>query len=571
MLELPEDGEGLRWIISQGPSQLLLIPGLHPASIVAAAAGDAEALSFLHSRAQQHAASGSRSITPLDETCAEASRATSFAKLEEVRNTLEGNQQVGKAYVARRTYTLKLLHAAAKGGCLAALQWLQALCHHSVPVNDDNDTRELLEDAAEGGHLNILKHLCSGIACPPWPPTILALAANHPECLEWLLRQEPQCPHDEDTLPEVAAAGNLPALQYLRLHPEKFMPLTDWNEDVTTRAAQAGQLAVIQWLRGLNPPVPWDKTASSGAAYYGHLSVLQWIHGQVPPCPWSSVSTRNAAFVGELGILQWLRTRSSPCPWDASCAAAAAEQQPKFFISEIERLTVGQDPPSATDALHMRNAACKQDLATLQWLRNQTPPAPWDERCTEAAAGNDITILKWILSQDPPCPLRPDSWSQAVCRGNLPMLKLLSKHGCMPTGQAYYEAAWRGHISILRWLHRKQVPVPNAHSTPPTVCISSPVLLFLGDIHAPLPPPEQSQLMLARKTFCTFHGLLRWCRHAVSDPSRGMDRAFDALSTDTSGQTLLVWLSLLPPDLRNKIAVAAGLQHDLFVGRAHDD
>lgn len=350
------------------------------------------------------------------------------------------------------------------------------------------------EDAAGGGHLNILKHLCADIDLSPWPPAILTLAAGQAECLEWLLRQEPQCPYDEKTLPEVAADGNLPAFQYLRLHPKKFRPLTGRDESVMARAAQVGQLAVIQWLRALVPPVPGDATASSGAAYYGHLSVLQWIHGQAPPCPWSCVCTRNAAFVGELGILQWLRTRSPPCSWDADCWVAAAEQQPAFVVKQIERLQLGQEPPSPTEGLCMRDAAYRQDLKTLQWIQAQTPPCPSDKRCALAAARNHISILKWPLNQDPPCPVHPDCWRPAVCRGDLPMLKLLSKHGCLPTGLEYYEAAWRGHVSILRWLHQNQFPMPRTPlAAPRSNCI--PVLLFSGDIL--VPPPQQSQLILA--------------------------------------------------------------------------
>ena len=90
------------------------------------------------------------------------------------------------------------------------------------------------------------------------------------------------------------------------------------------------------------------------------------------------------------------------------------------------------------------------------------------------------------------------------------------------------------------------------------------MLLFLGDIGAPLPADQQARLLVARRAFCTFHGLLRWCRSAVSDPSRGAHCAFDYLSNESAGQELLVLLSKLPSELVTKIAVAARLQHDIF-------
>lgn len=69
MLELPEDGEGLGWIARHSLSRLLLIPGLLPASITAAAAGDQEALAHLRAQAEQFAAMGSSSNDPLDRVC----------------------------------------------------------------------------------------------------------------------------------------------------------------------------------------------------------------------------------------------------------------------------------------------------------------------------------------------------------------------------------------------------------------------------------------------------------------------------------------------------------------------
>ena len=50
----------------------------------------------------------------------------------------------------------------------------------------------------------------------------------------------------------------------------------------------------------------------------------------------------------------------------------------------------------------------------------------------------------------------------------------------------------------------------------------SPYSCSLGNKGAPLPAVQHHLLMQARRTFCTFHGLLRWCRRAVSDPSLGI-------------------------------------------------
>lgn len=200
----------------------------------------------------------------------------------------------------------------------------------------------------------------------------------------------------------------------------------------------------------------------------------------------------------------------------------------------------------------------------MQWLQAQDPPCPVDSGCTLMAAGSSLPILQWLVSQDLGMPLHRSCPVEAADRGDLPMLQMLNDQGCTPTGREYLPAAQHNHIPVLRWLHRMKVPVdatvPWSHSDP----VNNPILLFLGDIGVVLPAKEKARLTMIRRTSCTLHGLLRWCSRAVSDPSKNMHRAFDSLSTNASGENLLVRLSMLPPEVLSRIALAAGLQHTLF-------
>ena len=46
-------------------------------------------------------------------------------------------------------------------------------------------------------------------------------------------------------------------------------------------------------------------------------------------------------------------------------------------------------------------------LASVQILRAQDPPCPWDGKtCSLAAEGGHLHVLQWARSQDPPCPER---------------------------------------------------------------------------------------------------------------------------------------------------------------------
>lgn len=50
-------------------------------------------------------------------------------------------------------------------------------------------------------------------------------------------------------------------------------------------AAEQGNLALLQILRGLQPPCPWDSTVSRAALSGSNPEVLNWMLNAVPPCP----------------------------------------------------------------------------------------------------------------------------------------------------------------------------------------------------------------------------------------------------------------------------------------------
>ena len=140
------------------------------------------------------------------------------------------------------------------------------------------------------------------------------------------------------------------------------------------------------------------------------------------------------------------------------------------------------------------------------------------------------------------------------------MLRVLATDGCPITGDAYIHAACKGNCQIISWLHEQGIPLPTqpvSYRSPSAAC-----LLLLGDIGLALEQHLQVKLLMARKTFCTFHGMLRWCRRAISNPNSGLQHAFDFMSSESTRQNLLVQLALLPAEIARKIAVMADLQHD---------
>ena len=534
MVDLPADGEGLSWIVSHDPTQLLLIPGLQPAAIVAAAEGDQQALNYLRFTAQHHAAyPGVCVLNALDSACLEAAEsdryddhATFLAALQ------EADSCIATVLKTHQDFTVDQLYKAAQVGELAALMWMRAICWHTWPIREANISAE----AAGAGQLHILKYMQRG---PDphlmWDDDVQTEALPHLDCLKWLLSAEaPGGPEvcDDAILSYIAEHHGLPALQWFRADGK--LPAAVWNEHLFAKAAEMGDQAMLQWLRAQDPPIPEPETTAvcQAAARRGNISMLGWLRAQDPPYPWDGGVTAAAATSTDVATLQWLRAQDPPCPWGPyTCAAAARSGR----------------------------------IDTLMWLRAQDPPCPWDKTCFSAATTQpNAEVLQWL--HDNGCPARFDSCnlSDAAYCGHLAVLEWLCDHGAKLTGRLYILAARCNHCHVLKFLHKMKTPWPATMTeVESSTSMTLRTLMSLADIGVPLADRQMRQVRAARRAGCTLHGLVRWYRRKIFNPSRGAHQAFDSLAEDRSGQMLLYRLTRLPPELINKIATAADLQHDL--------
>ncbi len=533
MVDLPENGEGLSWIASHDPAGLQLIPGLQPASIAAAAGGDQQALAYLRFTAQHHAAyPGGSALNDFDRALLQASEATPVGiDTPLLRRLLHSDPQAHALLRTRSEYTMQRFAEAISQGRLDALMWLRALCLITWSIFG----LDVTQSAAKAGQLSILKFLRSGPKPADWGPDTVKAALPHLECLKWLLSKDTPggpCHHFSSTLSDIAKCYGLPALESLHARWSCLEEYSD--ETLLATAVELGDRPMVAWLKAQNPTSFWDSTGCERAADQGDISMLGWLRTQDPPCPWDDTVT-SAAAGKDLKTLQWLRSQAPPCPWAISACAAAAK--------------------------------CGK-LEVLIWLRSQDPPCLWNETCPEAAACQpDVEIMQWLSDNHGLAEPREmlQCASNAARRGNLAMLKWLSGYGVPLTGDLYSTAAQNQHSHILKFLHSREVSPPTTTLRPSMYLIFQvPFLMFCLDIGLPLHPLDRRRAQQARMACCLFHGLVRWCRQALSDPSRKAHLAFDGMANDRSGQMLLMRLSQLPPELISKIAVAAELQHNMF-------
>ena len=109
-----------------------------------------------------------------------------------------------------------------------------------------------------------------------------------------------------------------------------FLDLLEWgikfiNPQTYGIAAQNGQIAILKFLRLLNPDFCDNGWASSGAAAYGDIQLLEWLYGEK-----FEFNVITCANFKNLQVLKWCRKHN--VEWDSQTFAQAAR------IPDVEML-----------------------------------------------------------------------------------------------------------------------------------------------------------------------------------------------------------------------------------------
>lgn len=212
-------------------------------------------------------------------------------------------------------------------------------------------------------------------------------------------------------------------------------------------AAERGDETMLVYLRSYG--APWDARVVFSAAKGGQVEVIKYLHC-IRGVPWvnenGQSACRYAAMNGHLTTLQWLREQDPPCPWDGHLWESCA--------------MTGQ-------------------LAVLQWALAQNPPCPcadysnwhaddWGENwgcCAAAVEYGHLEILKLFRAQDPPCPWDARCCVNAARNGDLPALQwmrdsTIHADPCAWDEWVSMEAAENGHVEVLKWMRAQNPPCP---------------------------------------------------------------------------------------------------------------
>ena len=453
-------------------------------------------------------------------------------------------------------WNLQLSNAADKAAAEGRIQVLAYLAETACPERDclgnlpgALGTRQCMA-AAEAGQIGVLAWLRDHVSTRAWTPSVckMAIQADRMDALHWLCCIcDPPCESDAET----------------------------WRY-----AASQGKLNVLKLLRSTQPPCPLNTLVCAAAVE--HPDCLKWLRQQDPPCPWEMDATEQAVKAGNLSLMQWMRAQDDPCPFDWCCMDYAAERGDL----DMMRWLYAHNPCGLTFVRGSRSsAAAHGQLRAVQWLRQCSPPCLWGHDSLVVAArkgSSNDELMRWMLSQEDPCPWQPQVLHKYAAAGNLTMLQWLHQAGHHPDLAAAIFAAQAGRLAALGWLlsmkddllrrHREaKAAGPARFSWRGTLPVPS---LMLWADHLPVCSPSHlsKKLQLARATYCTLHGLIRWRRNQQMQSSRsssiGSSRivnkpSLHALQNCTgSGQELLSLLGQLPNDLVIRIAVAADLQHD---------
>ncbi|KAJ0396519.1 hypothetical protein P43SY_003730 [Pythium insidiosum] len=294
---------------------------------------------------------------------------------------------------------------------------------------------QALEAAVAHGHLSLVRRIH---ALHPEPLRVrslrLASTRGDLELLEWLLSNR-HC--DELCAPSIAAAPS-----------DRFL---DCCTAPVCRAAQRdGQLHVVRWMYE-HALVRQLRNLGDRAAELGDLEMVQWVHAQRAPHAFSAHAMDGAAAGGFLDVVRFLHEhRTEGCTAQAINGALLGRHD-----AVVEFLRGIGAPEEPTLMLFIRaSEQGRVDLLEREAAHLASRNASWLNPALVAAARHGhLPVVQWlVLCRRMAC--SPFALSPAAANGHLHVLQWVHAHDCGNwTLDVMDQAAERGQLAVVQWLH----------------------------------------------------------------------------------------------------------------------
>ena len=265
---------------------------------------------------------------------------------------------------------------------------------------------EIIEDAASGGHLHILK----------WWKLNLCTVELYEVCRR------------------AAKNGYLKLLKWCFKNEQSFKSRFD-DKSVLECAAKRGNKDVIKWL---NKKLPLSESSWCKASEYaiqgGQIELLKWITEKKKYYKLSDLVVSEAS---DLEIVKYLLNSGVECT-DDICAFAAKAGNLKLLKYLNERgFKLGENIG--------KFAACSENIELLEWVQKN---GYWT-KIPEYYYGS-VNVFKWAVENG--YEYNKDYVFQILEKGNLKMLKYVKEKSIEIPREAGDIAARCRHWHIVKWL-----------------------------------------------------------------------------------------------------------------------
>ncbi len=294
--------------------------------------------------------------------------------------------------------------------------------------------------------------------CPD--PGVAAVKAGHPQVLGWLLRRCPGVVSADQVLEAAASHCDVAGLQAAwatlvdahrgSMHSRPRMRRPVLGQGVLDSAAGAPAAATLDAVA----KVAWILATSKG-----------W-------CRLKESTAEAAACSGDLGRLQWLHDRG--CPVGGCRVLACALEHADLVAAQWLVDVAGCELPAAGDdegwdSVLDAAASSPDGVMKLQWLQQHGAPALQDqdgvwllEHAAVAAEAGQLDVVRYLQAAaglHRVVQMDPRSLGRAAAAsGSVPMAELVLQAGATFRSDSFHEAICSGNMAMLRWLLSNAAP-----------------------------------------------------------------------------------------------------------------